>query len=566
MQDSLRFVEKMKSELSKNVRQPLESFADRSKQVLLCELIRYIDFLFEKETTYSHNISCKTANLIEFAVPLLVQFTALRDKNIMGMPLIPSSQNMKEEIEKILDELEIYGQLETCENYIRCGMLKPKAIHDNQIELIFVDKYNDLERVDRANTVAYSNNMLHNLMPYYKNMTKESMIVPVLNKMKELVYSWQDYFIGYDADEKVDDFYVKHATIDLIQDAEWNCFEQKDRFGDLDYEVFIGAVLMLESISIKHLQFVYLALEKYPNIDKYNILPVINTKQTICESLQYFLGIDQKNALIVLDTLSLKQDELSLFESAYLPLPPYVEIAKDYYIRSYAGCLYEPISYLLFKLKKKFPKDWDSNIQRREERFRNDIYDLFPDEQYTKFRRNIVLKKNGVVITDIDACLYDKETGDILFIQLKWQDTIYDSFKSMTSKRKNYIDKVSEWIETMKDWIKTADIELIANYLQMRPNMIDKQKIKLLIIGRYNGEYSSSGTAFRGIAYCQWFELQRILLINKENVISGKYKLNDIYRELLNTMQKREQERNVKSGIEYNGKRIIYNGLFYNEA
>jgi hypothetical protein len=204
-------------------------------------------------------------------------------------------------------------------------------------------------------------------------------------------------------------------------------------------------------------------------------------------------------------------------KASYLPLPPYIEISKDYYIRSYAGCLYEPISYLLFRLKKKFPKDWDSNIQRREERFRNDIYDLFPNEVYTKFRRNIVLKKNGVVITDIDACLYDKETGDILFIQLKWQDSIYDSFKSMTSKRKNYIDKVNEWIETMQDWIQTADVGLIANYLQMRPDMIDKQKIRLLIVGRYNGEYSSSGTAFRGVVYCQWFELQRILSINRVN-------------------------------------------------
>jgi hypothetical protein len=121
----------------------------------------------------------------------LVQLTALRDKNIIGMPMIPSSQNMNEEIEKILDELEIYGLLETCENYIRYGMLKPKDI--NQIELIFVDKYNDLERVDRSNTVAYSNNMHHNLMPYYINKTKESIIKPVLNKMKDLVYSWQEF-------------------------------------------------------------------------------------------------------------------------------------------------------------------------------------------------------------------------------------------------------------------------------------------------------------------------------------------------------------------------------------
>jgi len=566
MQDVIKFVEKMKREISKNVKQPLESFADRSKQVLLCEMTRYIDSLFEKDTTYSHNISYKTANLIEYAVPLLIQLTALRDRNIIGGPLTPSTIQMKVDIEKILDELEIYGLLDTCENYIRSGMMEIKTINESQMELSFANKYNDLERVDRINTVAYSNSMLCTLMPYNIKMTKESVIKPILKKMSNLVYSWQKHFIGYDADEEVDDYYIKNAVVDLIQDSEWNSFEQKDKFGDIEYEVFIGAILMLESISIKHLQFVYLALEKYSGMDKHNILPVFDTKQTICESLQYILNIDEKSALVVLDMISLKQDDISLLKDSYLPLPPYIEIAKDNFIRSYAGCLYEPVSYLLFRLKKRFPRDWDFNIQKREERFRNDIYDLFPDEFYTKLRRNIVLKRDGVVITDIDACLYDKEAGDVLFIQLKWQDSIYDSFKSMASKRKNYIDKVDEWIKTMQNWIQTTNVELIGNHLQMRPDMIDKKKIKLLIVGRYNGEYSSSGRTFKEVVYCQWFELQRILLTNKEKVIKGKYKLDDVYKELMETMQTREQERDVKSGIEYNGKSIIYNGFFYNEA
>lgn len=566
MKKALKYTDEMKEEIFQNICNPIKKFNDRSKQLLLCEMIRYIDFIYEQDTTYSHNISRQTANLIEFGVPSLVQFGALNDRNIIGAPLFPSSSQMKDEIKAILDELKIYGLIETCQKYIKSGMLEFKSICYNQLELIFTDKYNDLERIDRVNAVMYSNDMLHRLMTYNIAMMDKSVSTPILNKMDSLLHRWGEHFIGYGADEKVDEYFIQSAVIDLIQEADWNCFEQKDCFGEIQYDIFMDAVLFLESISLKHIQFVYLALDKYPMIEKYNILPVFETKQTICESFQYFLDIDESSALQVLDTLSLKQNEIELLVDKYLPLPPFIEIAKDYFIRSYAGCLYEPIEYLLFKLKMKFPKDWDKNIQKREKHFRQELYELFPDELYIKIDRNIVLKKENKVVTDIDACLYDKIDGNIIFIQLKWQDTIYDFFNSMLSKKKNYTEKVNEWIKSTQDWIQYADADILANYLQIKSYMIDKKKIHLLVIGRHNASYSSSGNVFEGAEYCQWFELQRIIKQNKSNMIEGKYKFCDLIKELRNLKENREKKRVIKSGIEYNGKKIIYDGLFYNEA
>lgn len=564
MKEVIGFIEKMKAEIFQNACDPIKNFQDRSKQNLLCEAIKYIDFLFESDTTYSHSISTKTANLIEYGIPSLMQISILEDKNIAVVPLIPSSLCMKNEIKQILDELEIYGLIETCEKYVRAGMLKLKSIDNNQLQLVFTDKYHDLERMDRVNTVLYSNNILYSLMPYNIAMLDETIINSVLDRMNNLVYRWQENYIGYGADEKVDDYFIQNAVIDLIQDADWNCFEQKDKFGEIEYEVFVAAVLLLESISIKHVQFVYLALDKYPDLDKYNLLPVFETKQTICESLQYFLDIDERESLQILDVLSLKQNEIESLKDKYLPLPPFLEIAKDYFIRSYAGCLYEPISYLLFKLKMRFPKDWDKNIQKREIRFRQELYDLFPDELYIKMDRNIVLKKGKKIVTDVDACLYDKIEGNILFVQLKWQDTIYDSFNSMLSKKKNYTEKVKEWIRTTQDWIRFADADTISNYLQVKPSLIDKKKIYLLVIGRYNANYSFSEDAFEGAEYCQWFELQRIMK-DKADLTKDKFKFIDLLKELRKLRERREQERKINSGIEYNGKKILYDGLFYNE-
>lgn len=186
MKEVIGFIEKMKVEVFQNVCNPIKNFQDRSKQNLLCEAIKYIDFLFENDTTYSHSISTKVANLIEYGIPSLMQISILEDKNITGVPLIPSSLCMKNEIKQILDELEIYGLIETCENYVRAGMLKLKSIDNNQLQLVFTDKYHDLERMDRVNTVLYSNNVLYSLMPYNIAMMDETIVKSVLDRMNNL--------------------------------------------------------------------------------------------------------------------------------------------------------------------------------------------------------------------------------------------------------------------------------------------------------------------------------------------------------------------------------------------
>lgn len=566
MKDALDYTEKMKEEIFRNVCYSIKNFKDRSKQQLLCNMIRYVDFLFEKDTTYSHNISCKTANLIEYGVPSFLQFVVLDDKNIMGAPLIPSTLCMKNDIEAMLDELEIYGLIETCQKYIKSGLLEFKAISNNQLDLAFTNTYNDLERIDKFSKSMYSNSLLYTLMPHIATVMDETKIAPILAKMDKLLFKWNEDFIGYGADEEVDDFFIHGAVVDLIQEADWNCFEQKDCFGGIEYEVFVGAVLLLESISLKHAQFVHIALNKYPMIDKYNILPVFETKQNVCETFQYMLDIDKAAASYVFDVLSLKQSEIRLYKDAYLPMPPFIEIAKDYFIRSYAGCLFEPMDFLLFKLKKKYPKHWDKNIQKREKHFRQELYELFPDKLYLKLDRNIVLKNKDKIITDIDACLYDIADGNILFVQLKWQDTIYDSFNSMLSKKKNYIEKVNEWIKSVWDWIQLSDVGTIADYLQVSPDMVNKKKIFLLVVGRHNASYSSSGNVFANAESCQWFELQRIIMKNMSDMIEGKYKFSHFINDIRGLRKKKERKRTIKSGIKYNEKKIVYDGLFYNEA
>lgn len=561
---AIEFIENMQQDIEKQVNMVISSFSDRNKQQLITEMVRYVDFLFEWDVINTCSISKKMANIVEFALPSFFHCVAYADKGLTGNLLAPSNAERKKQIEQILEVQQIYGLLKTCKDYVTANMMQVVEIKENEMKLQFKELYHDLERIDRVSVVLHSNSVLHDIMPY--NLILSKKLKTVQGEMEKLVYKWREDFIGYGADSEVDDLYIKHAALDLIQSTEWNVFEPEDKFGGIPYAIYIDAVIGLESLSLKHLQFIYLALGKYKNLDKYNLLPVYETKDTICEMLETLLGVSREEAIIVMETLVLRQEDMENIEKYNIPLPPYLEIANEYFIRSFAGCLYEPTEYVLFNLKRFYQKDWDRNIQKREKIFRQEFYGLFSDDLYEKYNRNIDIKIEGKLITDIDACLYEKNSGDILFVQLKWQDSIYDSFSSMISKRKNYFEKVEEWILTMKTWIEETPEEIIANYLHLKSYQVKKEKIHLLIVGRYNGEYSTSGVSEKGIPYCQWYELKRVLEENKEKINIGSWGIRRIYMELLELMRKREQKRSIVSGIQYGEKRIVYDGLFYNEA
>lgn len=136
----------------------------------------------------------------------------------------------------------------------------------------------------------------------------------------------------------------------------------------------------------------------------------------------------------------------------------------------------------------------------------------------------------------------------------------------MLSKKTNYINKVNEWIETMQEWTNSVSVNTIADYLQLSPRDIDKSKIRLIVVGRFNGRYSTSEKNNNGSVYCQWFELKRMLHKYAESMTVGEQTFNELYEKLEEAMKRKEEEPRMKSGINCGEKTIIYDGLFYIEA
>lgn len=227
--------------------------------------------------------------------------------------------------------------------------------------------------------------------------------------------------------------------------------------------------------------------------------------------------LSDRQAENVLNILSLSSANKELFANTQASCAPLIKVSKDQYIHSCAGSLYRPFSFMFDNLTTQFSGDCNKNRMKREAVFRKQLYDMLPGFQCID--RQIVIAKNGQRMTDIDATVIDRATGEIALFQLKWQDHTSLSPKTLLSKSRNYTEEVSEWIEKINNWIKKSSAKEIASLLGIKAKYVDKSKIYLFAIGREHGNYSGTGPDTHNCVWVQWYHfLNYILRVGPEKI------------------------------------------------
>jgi hypothetical protein len=507
---SLTVVEKIKTHALRRVEKFVSSLTIREQQVYINEVVRYLDYLYDSVLD-EQGKNRDYYNFIQFAFPVAFRYLYKNYDDVIGNPLIPSTEVSMEKVEGFLNICFKAGLMENIEELLRYDILTFTELGEKSVRLSYKRKYFSIERYEKNQSVKYSNAILRSLEEEY---IKEIGKLPrVLKIMERLVFTWNKNFIGYDAHPEVDLFYIRNAQLDFIQaQTEWDGFQPNSKFGGVEYQYFLSALIAIESIALKHLQFVEVALKQYANLKKYNILPCVVDYQNILSTLAYILEAPIDVAELTLKTLMLNSENKESYFYINAPNPPFIKVSSTQLLRSYGGCIYRPIEFMLAELKRQYPKDWDRNTKEREQFFRDQLYSYFiPSERFIMINRSIDIYSNGKIITDIDACIVDKETCEIAFIQLKWQDSIYESTRSLVSKRKNYIEKTTQWVLDIQQWINNTDEKKIADYLQVSPRLINKKRIKLFVVGRHNGNYSGDDKPPQNATWCQWYKLIEVI-------------------------------------------------------
>ena len=104
---------------------------------------------------------------------------------------------------------------------------------------------------------------------------------------------------------------------------------------------------------------------------------------------------------------------------------------------------------MLRNLRMRYPADWDRAVNGREVLFRDELFELFPQDWLVKIPRSIGLKEGGQKLTDIDAVVLDERNGLAGLFQLKWQEPFGHSMRERAARMKNFQEEANSWINVI---------------------------------------------------------------------------------------------------------------------
>src|SRR5207253_2417129 len=140
--------------------------------------------------------------------------------------------------------------------------------------------------------------------------------------------------------------------------------------------------------------------------------------------------------------------------------------------------------------------DWDRALDAREAIFRDDLYQCLTAQDSSRFFATpggIKLRKDGRVVTDIDAVIYDRTTGDLALFQLKWQDAFGASLSKRSSGAKNFTAGAQQWVDTVSQWLLMKEDHEIRGHFGLKERTAPPLKVRLFVLGRFAAHFSDYG-------------------------------------------------------------------------
>lgn len=68
-----------------------------------------------------------------------------------------------------------------------------------------------------------------------------------------MVYVWNNYFMGYNNDLEVEEYFRVYAELDEEEETDWDMFQSSDIFGNVKYYDFVQTITDFAGYAIKHM-------------------------------------------------------------------------------------------------------------------------------------------------------------------------------------------------------------------------------------------------------------------------------------------------------------------------
>lgn len=346
--------------------------------------------------------------------------------------------------------------------------------------------------IAKKNQNAYQRHIIK-----YKTVKKQ-----MLNGLRVI----NDAFISYSCTPDVDRYFSQLGYYHLAKERTFEDFGPEDTFGGLTYKTYLNVLQEISAVAIKHLHYCQAAVEKYPKLDLHNITVYTWHEDSTLADFADFTGLPPKDIQQIFACLTLDKDNIPDYEHIKgSDLPPYVKLADHQLTRTTYGVLGGGVDFLKRELKRRYRSDYDLAVNRREARFRLDLYEYFKEPRFLKTYEEIIIKLPGLH-TDIDGAIYDTKTGTLGLFQLKWQDMFYTSLQERRSRISNAYASAEGWVKKMQQWLQqTTGIDVMKK-LKFDSPQAGYKNVYLFVIARNQMHYT--GLEPEPVAaWASWYQL-----------------------------------------------------------
>lgn len=420
-----------------------------------------------------------------------------RKGEFSGVPLNASVPELRQSVMGMMHFAGRYVTLSRAAEMVRHGMVSATADAD-RIELRLSDRtlsdhFHD--QVDHGKFAELNAKLLRGYKPVPTDADTVQQLRDVIGK---LTFPWQTsqgVMVGYTADPEIDAYFLNAVTQNTLQWRDDAGIHPSAKLGECSGELLTAIVHVLMSFYTKHIIFVEEAIKLHPGVNQHMSLTIWKTRGDLIKSLLSATTASEREVTAALDLITVRASDAHYFLTEQAPgIPLVIELSDGYLLTPVSGVFRNPFNGIRMLRESTSPTIQNAFREHREEWMAEDLYALFDGPRFQCVPGQIKLRRNGQIVTDIDAAIFDTVTGDLVLFQLKWQDFTSSSVKTQRSKAKNFTDQVRTWTKKTTLWIDQFGIPALCRALKIKmPDGTEPRYVRMIALGRSNARFRSYG-------------------------------------------------------------------------
>ncbi|MGR9461162.1 hypothetical protein ACU8V1_35280 (plasmid) [Rhizobium leguminosarum] len=423
-----------------------------------------------------------------------------------GAAWAPTSNDRSLWASSLLYHSGLVSHLKRLVDFLRYGLATLELSKSGAIR--FVITAADFEAIDR-NAIAWFGQHLKKTNRPFLDALEAEQGEWVTKQLEARVERDATFGIRYSSSRELEEYFETCAELRVRGLPGNDSLPDDCRIGPLTFGQYRTAIVTGMARCLKHTAFVDTLLVRQNPPAARDILTIYAFDHELREQWGGLLSLKDDEADVMLEVLGISPADVT-----HLKLIP--DCPQALLIRGGDQCWHKPVfgglnnpfPWVNRKLQRMFRPDWDRAVNLRESAFRSDLRALFPEPRFFIPAKPRLLRDGARVLTDIDAAIFDRKTGTLAVLQIKWQDSFENSLAERASRQSNLVKEGNAWIEIVSNYCAGLSGNERALQLGLPKDMASSAKATYLFVLTRNGAKFSGGEAQDDrAAWLSWFDL-----------------------------------------------------------